>query len=549
MATEQEIAEEKAKARVAELLSSQAWRLANLYWIENENGVKVKFRPRWEQRQLHDNWHSQNIVLKCRQPGISTYCALRELDFALFSKNKTCGIIDKTDDDAKKKLDKVRFAYDHLDDPDDPATAQIGAMVKATVRLRVDNTKEMEWSNDSKIWAGTSMRGGTLQFLWISELGHVSFYSPEVAEEIRKGALNTIHSGNTIVIEATHEGGKFGVFYALLCLAMESKEPLTAMDWRFHFFPWWRHFGYVLSSPGLHLDAEHAAYFKSLEEQGIKLTSEQKFWYVKKHAAIENAILSEFPSTVSEAFEAVIKGAIYGSRISQLRAAKRIVDFEHDRTFPLYSFWDIGYSDFTAIWLLQFSGRDICALAYRCNCREDPPYYAAVIKEWERKYQMPVAINFLPHDANAKEKSGKSYVEYLMAAGLENIRVVTRTPDEWLGIRRLRALLPRFIFHKTECGRTWQHDGRTMPSGIGCLEGYHTKEDASSGVIRENPVHDENSHGAAAIRTFAEADMNGMIPGGDGYTYMQAPGSGQVILAGWNRPRGEGRTEPRVIRW
>ena len=33
-------------------------------------------------------------------------------------------------------------------------------------------------SNGSKVWAGTKMRGGTLQFLWITELGYTSYYNP-----------------------------------------------------------------------------------------------------------------------------------------------------------------------------------------------------------------------------------------------------------------------------------------------------------------------------------------------------------------------------------
>lgn len=532
--------EAAARAEVQRKLSSQAWRLQNLYWVEDENGKKVKFRPRWEQKELHNSWHCLNVVLKCRKPGISTYCALRALDLSLFSPNKTCGVIDKTDDDAKRKLDIVRFAYEHLDDPDDPTTAGIGAMIKAAIPLIVNNTKELEWANRSKVWSGTSMRGVTIQFLWITELGYTSFYNPEAAEEIRKGALNAVAPGNTIVIESTHEGGKFGVFYGLIRLAMETAGKLSAMDWRFHFFPWWRNAFYrLVIDHGFKLTPDEEAYFAQLASRGISLTDEQKHWYVKKRAAIgENAMMKEFPSLEEECFEAIISGSIYGRAVTSLRAAKRITDFEHDRVAPLFTFWDLGFSDFTALWLLQFVGRDICALAYRCSCREAPPYYVAIVREWERVYQAPIVLNYLPHDANAKEKSGKSYTDYLREAGMDNLRVVTRTPDEWLGINRLRALLPRFYIHKTACGQTWQHDGRTMPSGIGCLEGYHTKEDASTGIIREHPVHDENSHGAAALRTFAEAEMRGLIEG----TSELAQESGGFkrppsILAGWNKPR------------
>ena len=538
--------EELSKQEIARLLSSQAWRLNNLYWVEDENGHKVKFRPRWEQKELHNNLHDQNAILKCRQPGISTYCAILMLDFTIFSSNKTSGIIDKTDPDAVRKLDKISFAYEHLDDPDDPTTAAIGALLKQTRWLVTDNDHEFVLSNGSKIWAGTKMRGGTIQFLWITELGYTSYNNPDQAEEIKKGALNTVHTGNRIIVESTHEGGKFGVWYNILKLAMEARMPLTPMDWMFHFFAWHKHSAYCLTPPhGWEPDSDHAKYFAELEKDGIALSDAQKFWYTKKHQSIGESMKSEFPSTPQEAFEAVIKGAIYGKDISALRAKKRIVDFEHDPAKPLFCFWDIGYSDFTAIWLIQFSGRDICALAYRCNTAQLPAFYVGVAREWENFYGIPITTHFLPHDADNKEFGGSSPRDHLRAAGISNVVVVPVIRDTWTGINHLRSLLPRFVFHKTNCGHTWTHDGRDMPSGIQCLEGYHTREDASSGVIMEKPVHDENSHGADALRTMAEAEMRGLIPGS---TQKEGMGPPKVILAGWNASRpGSGWVKPRVI--
>lgn len=543
---EQELAEAEARQAIAIKLASQAWRLNNLYWVEDENGNKVKFRPRWEQRELHNNLHDLNAVLKCRQPGISTYCAILMLDFALFTPNKTSGIIDKTDEDAKRKLDKIRFAYEHLDDPDDETTAAIGLLLKQTIRLTTDNTKELAFSNDSKVWAGTKMRGGTLQFLWITELGYTSYYNPDQAEEIKKGALNTVHAGNRIIVESTHEGGKFGVWYNILKLAMEARAPLSIVDWAFHFFAWHKHTAYAIDPPpSWQPDADHVTYFKELLGEGIALTPGQRFWYAKKHASIGESMKSEFPSTPQEAFEAVIKGAIYGKLISALRAKKRIVDYEHDPAKPLYTFWDIGNSDFTAIWLIQFSGRDICALAYRCSSGQIPSFYAGIVREWERDYEIPIATHYLPHDARNKQFGAKSAEDQLRAAGLNNLIVVDRTPDVWSSINYLRSILPRFVFHKTNCGHSWNHDGRDMPSGIQCLEGYHTKEDASSGVIREMPVHDETSHGSDALRTCSEADERGLIPGSTMAPQYSKP---QVILAGWNGTRpGSPLPRPRVI--
>ena len=534
--------EEMAKNEIANKLSSQAWRISNLYWVEDENGKKMKFKPRWEQKELHNHWHCLNVVLKCRQPGISTYCAIRALDFSLFCGHKTSGVIDKTDSDAQRKLEKIRFAYEHLDDPDDPETYLIGRMIKETIPLIADNAHELAWDNGSKIWAGTNMRGGTIQFLWITELGYTSFNNPEKAAEIRKGALNTVAKGNQVIIESTHEGGKIGEFYSMVILAMQAKEPLSVMDWKFHFFAWWRCANYQIPvDKWFVLTPDDITYFKSLAAKGIQLTDGQKYWYVKKRASIgDNAMMKEFPSLEEECFEAIISGAIYGKNVTALRASKRICDFEHDRTAPLYTFWDLGFSDYMSIWCLQFVSRDILALAFRCNCREQPSYYAAIVKGWEQTYQLPVMMNFLPHDATKKELSGKSMMDYLMDCGIDERRLqkVDRTPDIWYGVNRLRSLLPRFYFHKTNCGQEWTHEGKKMPSGIGCLEGYHTKDSDSSGLIREMPVHDDTSHGSDALRTFAEAEIQGLIPGTSDVATESKFNSGsqlKVVLAGWNK--------------
>jgi len=508
--------EEQARAGLTKLLSDRTWRLNNLYWVQDAHGRKVKFRMNWAQQALYTALWWLNVVLKARQLGISTFCAIFILDRILFTADQTCGIIDKTDDDAKKKLDKVKFAYDHLDDTDDPATAKLGVLLKQGRGVKTRNEHEFELTNGSKVWAGTSLRGGTVQVLWVSELGYIAYHFPEKAKEIAAGALNTVHPGSIILIESTHEGGKYGLNYRMVKLAQEAPRILTKLDWRFHFFPWWKHPGYVLALTGpLILTAEQIIYFEELAKEGVTLTEEQKHWYIKKARTDPDSMLKEFPATPEEAVNAVVTGAIYGKLMSRLRRSRRIIDFEADRNAPLYTFWDIGFSDFTAIWLLQFVGRDVCALNYFSWHGETAPFYAAKVVEWERRYKRPILANYLPHDANKVEGmgSGKTTRQFLAEAGLTNIKIVPRVPDLWIGINQLRAQLPLFYFHKTDCDLPFDCVDLILPSGIAALEGYHTKIDATSGGIKEEPVHDEASHGSSALRTFAEAHALGMIEG------------------------------------
>lgn len=508
----------KTEAEIAKRLQSPKWRLNHLYWIEDENGAKVKFRMNLVQRLFFAAIWWLNVVLKSRQHGMSTLINLMQLDQCLFNPNQTAGIVDKTDEDAKKKLKKIKFAYDHLDDPDDPQTAKLGAAIKQAVKMVApSNEHQITFSNESKVWCGTSLRGGTVNFLHISELGPIAFNAQKRAEEIRAGALNTVHKGAKVVIESTHEGGKFGLNYEMVEIARTAppREEMSEMDWQFHFFAWWQDPKNTLAigPAGLHLSNEDKEYFAALlNDNGIDLSPEQKHWYIKKRMTQKEAMFKEHPSTPDEALNAAIKGAIYGRIIEELRRQKRICDFAHDQTSPLFTFWDLGKSDFTAIWLIQFTGREYSILNYFSWQGEDARFYAAKIEEWEREYGF-VSAHYMPHDAVADKGPGLTWKAAYEEAGLKNIKIVPVTPDKWIGIRHLRALLPRCWIHYTNCSRKWTIDTVIIPSGLSCLEGYRTKVQEDGGVIQEMPVHDETSHGCDALRTFAEAHQRGMLDG------------------------------------
>ena len=61
--------------------------------------------------------------------------------------------------------------------------------------------------------------------------------------------------------------------------------------------------------------------------------------------------------------------------------------------------------------------------------------------------------HFLPHDALATQKSGKTFLNELNEVGLRNCKAVPRTHDIWIGINRLRQILPRFSFRIPACER------------------------------------------------------------------------------------------------
>jgi hypothetical protein len=110
--------------------------------------------------------------------------------------------------------------------------------------------------------------------------------------------------------------------------------------------------------------------------------------------------------------------------------------------------------------------------------------------------------HYLTHAAQQTEFSGKTIQSELIAAGLKNVRVVPRTVDVWMGINRLRQLMPTFVFRLPAC----EH-------GIEALSNYHTRRESGAGISQDIPVHDWSSHPSDGLRTLAEAEMAGMLEG------------------------------------
>ena len=101
-----------------ELWADPWWRLCNLYHIVNERNEVVRFVPNDEQRQLYDNLHYRNLILKARQLGFTTFICILALDQCLFNTNFSAGIIAHNREDAEKFFrNKVIFAYDRLPKP------------------------------------------------------------------------------------------------------------------------------------------------------------------------------------------------------------------------------------------------------------------------------------------------------------------------------------------------------------------------------------------------------------------------------------------------
>lgn len=473
-----------------EILSDRWLRLTHLYFTKNKYGEKVLFKPWPEQAELLADMHYLNVILKARQRGITTAIQLFMLDACLFNENVNAGVIAHNREDAQKFFeDKIKFAYDNLPDA-----------LRRAIPARNDNTNELSFSNGSSIRVGTSMRSGTLQYLHISEYGKICAKYPDKAQEIKTGSLNTVAPGNFVWIESTAEGAH-GHFYELCDMAEKlllSGQPLTALDYRFFFFPWHRAPEYTLRDH-VDMDRSDVEYFTELkDEHGIVLSREQMNWYLKKRQEQGDvAMTQEYPSVPEEAFRGIVEGAVYAKQLRAIRKERRVTDLPILDNVPVNTFWDIG-RDTTSIWFHQRVGAQNRFIDYHSEPNQSLPYFARLLlqDQNERFHRYMYGTHYFPHDientdlSNSENKTRRRVCE---DAGLKPLRAVPRIQVLEEGLEMTRQALASCWFDKTRCDE-----------GIKCLENYRYEWDDKLETYRRVPLHNWASHGADAFRQFAQ---------------------------------------------
>jgi hypothetical protein len=481
-----------ASAQAAELkarLANQFWRLNNLYKIIGKDGRLITFKMNWAQEALYQDVHFLNVILKARQLGFTTFLQLFMLDECLFNSHTRCGTIADNLDNAKSIFkDKIKSPYDNLPDA-----------LREKVGKVDDNALELSLSNNSRIRVGTSLRGGTFNFMHVSELGKIAAKYPEKAREIRTGAFNTVQAGQVIFVESTAEGQE-GDFYDM-CQIAQSKARmgtrLTELDFKFHFYPWWKEPAYWIDPEGVIISAEQQRKFDELEaKEGIRLNPGQKAWWVKKHETQQEDMGREYPSTPEEAFAASVEGAYYGAQMAKAEAQGRIGTFKALEGLPVHTAWDIGRSDATSIWFYQVLHGQIRVVGFYENSGEAMPHYADKVKElyaangWTRTED---SRDWFPHDGKVEEwGTGKTRLESAIEKGLQP--KIPKAMGLHDGIDAVRKDLAICVFDLEGCAE-----------GLTILRNYRKAWHEERKMWSNEPFHNWASHGADAFRTLSVA--------------------------------------------
>jgi phage terminase large subunit len=191
-------------------------------------------------------------------------------------------------------------------------------------------------------------------------------------------------------------------------------------------------------------------------------------------------------------FEAAILGAYYGKELKILEESGRIAKVEYDRSLPVFTAWDLGYHDDTAIFFYQVTHSEIHVIDYYSGSGLAIEDYAHAVTSKGYKYER----HYLPHDARAKTlaSGGKSVIEQLANhLGISKLAIVPSLSVQD-GIQAARVMMPRVWFDKDNC-----------ESAVELLKQYQREWDEDKKAFRDKPRHDNTSHCADAFRMMAVA--------------------------------------------
>lgn len=185
---------------------------------------------------------------------------------------------------------------------------------------------------------------------------------------------------------------------------------------------------------------------------------------------------------------ASVEGAIYRIQLDQAREAGRVTNVPVDK-LPVYTAWDLGRQDATAIWFWQFVSQEIHIIDYYENSGEDLEHYAKVLQDKGYLY----GEHYAPFDAQAKRLSAPSIEDRAWELGISFV-VLPQENDIFAGIEAVRSIFHRFWFDKER-----------TEDGLLVLKNYRHEWDERHQCFKTRPLHDWSSHGSDAMRYMARA--------------------------------------------
>jgi hypothetical protein len=199
----------------------------------------------------------------------------------------------------------------------------------------------------------------------------------------------------------------------------------------------------------------------------------------------ESLISSEYLCS----FDAAQIGSVYGDLLEQLANRGGITTWETAAAEKVFTTWDLGMGDATAIFFWKVEGTRIDVIDYLEANGKPFSYYADMLEARGYKYE----AHFLPHDSRARSwHTGVTAVELARERLGNAVHVVPLMPIDQ-GIMAARWLLQQDVrIHEKNC-----------EAGLAALRAYSYAFDEDRRTFSNRPEHGWASHGSDAWRYLA----------------------------------------------
>ena len=190
-------------------------------------------------------------------------------------------------------------------------------------------------------------------------------------------------------------------------------------------------------------------------------------------------------------WQAAVRGAYYGQQLVDAEDSGRIGNVPYDDALPVFTAWDLGIADATAVWFIQCTrGGEVRLIDYEQFTGDGFPEIIRKIRSKPYLYD----THWAPHDIKVRELgSGVSREETARKLGL----TFRQAPNIPLmdGISATRSMLARTWIDETKC-----------KDGLNALRLYRSEWDEKKRLFSTRPLHDHTSHAADALRMFAVSE-------------------------------------------
>lgn len=231
--------------------------------------------------------------------------------------------------------------------------------------------------------------------------------------------------------------------------------------------------------------------------------------YLMKNDPTYIRYLDSLPPGLREAWrfgewrEIDAEGAYWAKELEQAKISGRICKIPFDKSLPIHTYWDLGFNDSTAIWLVQIMGKEVRVIEYFEDCNRSFKSYIELLKEWEESKGYRYGTHYFPHDMTVHEYGLGTTREQLFCTVYGSLfnktvvkgreyAIVKRVASLLDGIEAVRVLLPYCYFDVDGCKQ-----------GLHALRHYQKEFDEKKNRWKDGPLHDWSSHASSAFMGLA----------------------------------------------